>query len=654
MQKIALTLAILLSILLTGCNSGRGDSSQKQSKVNATIEPDDFLTFVNNPPEIDSVAYAEKYYQTVDPNNERTTLEDWKSVNGFDPATAVHATFRDTKDLGYGRDMYAWQNNDNTYIYVDNYVVELEPGDATSYGPMNLDAAIAQDRDFQIGTNAIEYSPDSTDPNGNRIAKFFIFKPRNDSGDQPRITSADLDGRGVKHMPTMCVACHGATMYPLTAARDFNPISLKSPKMHMLEQNTFQFSSLAGFTEAAQEGNIKEINRMVYDTLQDAGMRTDDINDQANWDSAFAMQLINDAYGGKIEDEDDDTPFVADVIPPGWAQNLSRPNGVETLYRRVVSPHCIGCHSLRGTQVAEVSGIPNATNFSSYEKFISYKDQIIEYVYRRDTMPRSLINYSQFWDNPGDLPTLLASYLPGFDVFDANGKIVPPGKAVAIPGADRTVVSPAFLDATASKYTTSYAWRIISSTDPINPMRDVVANLDNPSSPAPVLSTVEDAVVVLELTTSNANGDSDPAEVIITVDNSLTPPPSELTFVDNIMSSDGTAGVFGSNNANCISCHNSTYDPDPDPDIIKFVPVYFDKDDYPGNENDLYRNVLDRVDLDDPENSLLLRKPTSLQHGGGIQLDLNTLEDKNYYNTLLNWIRNGAPCGSSDIYCPES
>jgi hypothetical protein len=60
---------------------------------------------------------------------------------------------------------------------------------------------------------------------------------------------------------------------------------------------------------------------------------------------------------------------------------------------------------------------------------------------------------------------------------------------------------------------------------------------------------------------------------------------------------------------------------------------------------ELYRNVLDRVNLADPENSLLLRKGNGEAHGGGIRLNVTT------YNTILNWIRSGAPCGTNPAYC---
>ena len=87
----------------------------------------------------------------------------------------------------------------------------------------------------------------------------------------------------------------------------------------------------------------------------------------------------------------------------------------------------------------------------------------------------------------------------------------------------------------------------------------------------------------------------------------------------------------------CVSssCHEGT----------NKLPIDFLLSDYSGKEKELYRNVLDRVNLTDPENSLLLRKGAGQgPHGGGNALSNN-------YNTVLNWIRRGAPCGTDPTYC---
>jgi mono/diheme cytochrome c family protein len=506
---------------------------------------------------------------------------------------------------------------------------------------------VAQDRKYHFGTNAIEFSPDPNNSLGYKIVKFFTYGPEDANGVQHRLTAADLDGRGVKHMPMICVVCHGGTLYPPRADGSFDPISLKSPKLNILQQHTLEFSSKAGFTEADMKDGIAAINQMVYNTYVEMGLRTDTNNgtnaddrddEQANWYSTFAEELIEGIYGDATPGDgmlEQNTDYQAGAIPAGWQQTPARPNGVESLFKQVIEPHCIGCHSLRGTKVARrndqqlgADHHPNAVNFSTYEEFIGYKDLIIDYVYRRGAMPRSLINYSQFWNDPDGAPTLLASFLPGFDVFDGNGKVVEPGKSVARPGADRTVAStPLVLDSSASLFTSAYSWRIVSSTDPN-------AALDDPSSAAPVL-TAADGTTVLELITSNANGSSDPAQVTITVD-SGTAIPAAPTFVSDIM-------VLL--NTNCASsCHSALKGGAGS--LYEGIPVYYDEASYT-DKKDLYQNVLNRLDLADPENSLLLRKPTSLQHGGSTVLT----KTSDSYITLLNWIRNGAPCGNDMTFC---
>lgn len=655
-------LAAFIPLIITGLTAGcldRGDSDPSAPAIDSTVQPDSFLTFMNESLDVNSEAYATAYYEAVDPLNQRTTLADWKAINGFDAGEDVHVTFRDTKDLGYGRDMYAKSFPDGRVaIYVDNYVVRIEPGDATTYGPLNLGAAIEQDREYHFGTNAIEFSPDSNDPNGNKILKFFTFTPADANGVQHRLIKVDLDGRGDKYMPTMCVVCHGATMYPLRQDGSFDPISLKSPKMNILQQHTFEFSADPGFTEAEQARGIAEINRMVYNTYHEMGERLDGNNatinddrddDQANWHSDFAEELLEVTYGfsdpgegNRLADTSAFTAYQAGAVPSGWAQTADRPGGVDVLYKEVIEPHCIGCHSLRGTKVASNNDTilgedhhPNAVNFSTFEEFIGYNDLIIDYVYRRGAMPRSLINFDQFWNDP-IAPTLLATFLDGFDVFDANGNVVRPGKAVAMPGADRTVASsPATLDASASMFSTAYSWSIVSSTDPN-------ASLSDPSSAEPELTAADGAVVELELTTSNARGNSDPARVTITVDSSFTSYAS--VFIDSSEPDIRQLLI----DATCVSCHSASSAGTGS--IYEGIPIYYDEGSYT-IKKDLYRNILNRVDLEDPENSLLLRKPTSLQHGGAVVLDRSNPTGNALYNYLLNWIRNGAPCGDDPAFC---
>ncbi|MDH3767137.1 MAG: hypothetical protein OES99_01655 [Gammaproteobacteria bacterium] len=634
-------LFLFLSLsFLAGCPTGGFDEDilPPPRVVNATVTPDSFLRFDNTfmvagQSQIESEAYATAYIAAVDPNDRRTTLAAFKAVNGFDNGVGARVTFRDSKDLGYGRDMFARRRADGGIaIFVDSYRVVPVPGDATQYGPINLDAAVAQDRQFHFSTSAIEFSPiDESDPDSDKIVKMFLYGPPDENGTQLRLTSNNMDGRGERGVPTACLVCHGGTMYPLNADGSFPLISLKSAKMNVLDPITFEFPPM---TEAEQEGPIKLVNRMVHDHYVEMGTRAD--TEQSKWDSAFAAELAAGPYGDDFSANAYDESFV----PEGWRQDPNRPDSVEVLYKEVIEPHCIACHSLRGNNSGEEFGntalinghevpLGNATSFSSYEKFISYNDDTIDRVYRRGNMPVSLLNYSRFWRNPAGPPSLLATFLDGFDVFDSNGNVAPPGRPVPLPGANRTVTSPAIQDASASVLTESFAWSIVSM--PANGS----ASLSNGNSSAATL-TGDDGDYVLELAATNAMA-STTAQVTLTIDSTLAPPPAQLDFATDIREVLATASGA---NRSCVSCHRTGSSE------FAGLPLFLDDT----NPN-LYKDVVERINFADPENSLLLRKSSALQHGGGIVLDRSVPVENAQFIILLNWIRNGAPCGSDPTFC---
>jgi len=106
-----LLVVLLSTTFLFGCDE-RGDTDEPITVI-TTETPDHFLEFLNDQRgNTYSAEYTQAYYHTVDPNDERTSLESWKARNGFDSCDdQVHIIFRDAKDLGYGRDMYACKHN---------------------------------------------------------------------------------------------------------------------------------------------------------------------------------------------------------------------------------------------------------------------------------------------------------------------------------------------------------------------------------------------------------------------------------------------------------------------------------------------------------------------------------------------------------------
>lgn len=582
--------------------------------------------FINRPlSRISSAAYGEAYYAAVDPERERVTLAAWKRRNGFDAGHDTHVVFRDAFDLGYGRDMYARRGADGRIaVFVNNYVVKVLPGSPTNYGPLNVEAAIDQDSRYLLGTNAIEFSPadeDGPSDNGSMmITKFFTY----DAAGR-RIASADLDGRGVKHMPGMCWSCHGGQPMPLDTGGRFQAASLRSAKMNLLDVGLLEYSPQAAYQRSRLEAGLKLINQYVAESYDVMGSR--DVNDAAtgaaHWSAAFAQSLAAGRYAASAT-------HIDAFVPAGWQASAGRPEGVESLYKTVIEPHCIGCHALQGSTAGEdVSELANAINFSSYEKFISYREKIVDYVYRRGIMPMSLRNFERFWKTPDGAPALLAAYLSEPSLYDSAGRVIQPGLPVARPGASRSVKATASgtvqLDGTGSYFARAYAWRIVSAPGG--------ATLSSASSARPVLNVTSNGEHVIELAVSNSRG-TDTERITLTVNSALLRAPDELTFVDDVMP------VLGSSdNSACTTCHM-------DGGGYAGIPVFWSSD------AGLYRRVMERVDLRDPENSKLLTKPTGLNHGGGIQLNLLAPADKARYDTLLNWIRSGAVCGDDPALCP--
>ncbi|GLP96853.1 hypothetical protein [Paraferrimonas sedimenticola] len=626
------TAAVLLCGLLAGCGGEETIENPLQpTPEELEVSPNNFLQYVNRglyDPQvfattIDSAGYAEAYYKVVDADGSRTTFPGWQQANGFNEATdVINASFRDVNDLGYGRDMFAWkwQHLDangmectNTSFFVVNYVVEVIDGDASAYGPLNLDALIAQDKDFHFGTNAIEFSPiDMNDCSSRKILKFFTFSP---SGDQQRLVKVNLDGRGEKYMPTTCIICHGGYAYPPLPNGEFDPVTLHSPQFVMLQPDTFQYSDMSNYTYADQAPNIQAINQLVYDSYVEAGQ----YQDIGSWNNEFAKERIEAAYQVKTNDEGSPvfSAYCPDCIPSGWQQNDTRPEGVERLYTQVLKPHCLGCHSLLGTNAAQERD-KNIITFSSYEAFATYAsglnvELLTDYIFKRGVMPASLISNDSFWNSPEQKAGLLASFIKEFDVISPQGEITTPGSAFARPGGDRRQPSPVQLDGRASYFSTGYQWQITSS--------DPSASLQNADTATPTLTADDGAEVELQLVTSNSTGNSEPQRFTVTIDNSAAIPTSFQQIYDEVLNE----------GQRCTVCHQSNY--------ASNMPVYYLVE---GERqlSDVYRSVLARVDLVEPENSLLLRKPSNAPlHGGEEVLPIDSEE----YQKVLRWIRAGAP-----------
>ena len=221
--RLAVLLLVLSGGLLGGCTQGNS-GDQPASSAAVPIGLDRFLLFPNpivdtsGNFQTDTDAFAQAYYAAVDPNSERNTLAAWKSKNQFGMGGQEFvAVFRDVRDLGYGRRMTGRRNADGSIaFFVENYNVNSVPG---GYSQVNVEAAVVRDPKWHVGTNAIEWSPaqcTAADPPdcaaAVKFAKYFNFDPNTGQ----RQNALDLDGRGQKAMPGICISCHGGRADPLT------------------------------------------------------------------------------------------------------------------------------------------------------------------------------------------------------------------------------------------------------------------------------------------------------------------------------------------------------------------------------------------------------------------------------------------------------
>ncbi len=615
-----------------------------------------------------SSKYTSAYYKAIDPNygsstnDLRATFDGWKSANGFDQATAGqihHVIMRDALDLGYGRDIYFLQHADcSVTVYVKNYQATGVPGQ--DYGPLNLDAAINQVEKYHVGTNALEWGPPipadgknasppvaAADPancqdTGNYFLRFYSFDPHDS---QERRTTVDIDTRGDKAMPIPCMTCHGARADPLLSDGSFRLLTQNIDgkevllnrdalgHLQPLRVDSFDFSTVSGYTRADQESEYAKINQAIYDTYYWNSIPP---TDYGFWNSTTARTIMANWYKDASSAQSPDpaslterfelSVFQGDYVPDGWKSNAvtgTPPAGAENLYADVIANNCRLCHLLRGlTYQSDI-------DFQSYDKFLSYSPRIERLVYDDGLMPLAELTYDDFYSVSGR-PEELASFIPGFSRYDSSGAVQLPGRPVANPGPDRTVPSPADLSASASILADQYEWKIVSQPDGSN------ASLTTAGAAHATLTADTDGQYTVQLRVADNGTWSDPALLQVTID-STTTPPSQLTFHNDIQPLlEGSCGSL---------CHHPHVPNAAQP----LPPVYYCQ---PGKDpnctddtdavRDVYTDVMGRVNLTDPASSLILEKPSGHSHGGKLISGFDLNGDHSKYDLIQNWILGGA------------
>ena len=669
---------LALLVLLAACGGGGGGASSGGDVVTAGPRgpslPTGLDRFLLNPNpvvrasdavfEVGAPEYAVAYYDAIDPLNERDTLAKWKAKNRIGDlaggATEYFITVGDKRDLGYGRRMTAHKNPDGSMAFmVENYLVGAYGG----YTPLNLEAAINQVSQWHLGTNAIEFGPgpDAGQPGKPAdafFAKFYTFDPVTGA----RLNTISLDGRPAKAMPTVCTTCHGGRGDPLTppdpvTGRQKFALVMNSysqhrgdlqARLHPFEPAAFDYSAISGYTRAAQESAMKEINKMVLcsfpfptgtvKTRPEDSCRRNAIQHEYQGTAATHLKAM---YGGDpapanpaADGMPNATSFTTDTyVPADWTAN-----GQSGLYLTVQAEACRVCHLLRGT------GNQSDIDFETFAHFDGYKDRIKAHVVDRGNMPLAKLIYDKFQSTVSMLQAM-ATYLinvTGGGSFSEGA--LSPGRPIADPGPDRVVPQGATaLSAAMSLYSTSYQWTLAT-----NPGGN--ATLTNASSATPTFTANADGTYVVQLVASNTTATSTPKLLTIVVQ-SLNYTPTALRFnhANPLLS---IKEVLQNGAANCTNCHQ------PGGNGTVMPPIFYSDEVRAGtgtstdatNLHWFYTELRGRINFTDIVASPLLRKPSGHHHGGGASAlaGFNTSLAPGQlgradYDKVLNWILNGAP-----------
>jgi mono/diheme cytochrome c family protein len=425
-----------------------------------------------------------------------------------------------------------------------------------------------------IATVTMEFSPSPGHPEN--YTKFFVFGP-----DGERLLAADLDGRGPKPVPGVCNVCHGgtpkATFTNKSGQVTYPDQGDTNAQFLPWDVDTFKFAKTPGLSRAEQEQDFYELNQLAKATWPvDPGAVTG-----ARWTGATATELVNGWY-------EDGLVFKGEYVPPGWNNSPEE----RELYLEVVGPNCRACHITRG------NAQQHAIDLASYDKFMGYAPLIRDLVYEQGVMPLASRTFGHFWSGGANSPAVkLAQALPAhYDLFPGTGESIKPGRPVVrygvvtegnpipfkFPPDSRGVLH----DGRSSLFSEGQDWRAIS----VNRVAETTENYGNQAISQSSPGDNSQFRVVRQI--------ADPAAVRHTPfeRNAAV---GDITFFFDILP------ILQSQ---CVSCHR--YD-----GPIPNIPVVFEYNEDSVDSVQIYKTVLDRINFEQPLQSLFLTKPGGFRHG---------------------------------------
>jgi hypothetical protein len=317
------------------------------------------------------------YYNQVDPRELRRTLEDFRNRNNFDGSEEIRAVYANSADLGFGRDMRCVRNpatdgnDDDVACYVTNY------GNETTSDEADFQLAVEQDGAF--ASVAMEYSRIENDPGDpdeytdpDRVVKFFVY-----GADGSLLNSANLDNRGARPIPQLCLVCHGGDTGGTTVPAGFpDRDSVKLGAVFVpfdLPSFTIVDGIDSAFDKAAQQAAFKQLNEEIVNATQ----------------PGEAIEAIVDAmYNNGVSPVQ-----IEDFVISGWDANAAQ----QEAYREVVAKSCRMCHASQ----PQTNPLGLDIRFHEADDFIALGSLVPFRVCTQRVMPHALRTYNRFWQSIG-------------------------------------------------------------------------------------------------------------------------------------------------------------------------------------------------------------------------------------------------------------
>jgi len=216
-----------------------------------------------------------------------------------------------------------------------------------------------------------------------------------------QVEEADLDGRGEKYVPALCMACHGGkhTVHPEDPVAFFHAGDNPDVKAQFLpfDLANFKYSKRRRFTSNAQEGKFRRLNQIVKAT-----------------DPNFAItQLIDGWYH-----PDGQGKQQLNFLPPGWKEDPAAippvPSSAPELYLEVVKTSCRTCHVAMGNVMGNAM-VPDF-DWAQFSDFDAFSGDIRTDICEKRIMPQALETFNLFWrsEDPFQVDVLKMAGLKGW------------------------------------------------------------------------------------------------------------------------------------------------------------------------------------------------------------------------------------------------